>query len=107
MKKLVLFGSGKRCKRLCNILKGSNYEVVAILDSNPDRWGEEVIGYKIEPPKIIKNFLNAYLCITVADFNAIKKIREDITHISHYKLENEINYTFKKFYLKYMRMIYI
>lgn len=92
MKKLVLFGSGKRCKRLCNILKGSNYEVVAILDSNPDRWGEEVIGYKIEPPKIKKNFLNAYLCITVADFNAIKKIREDITHISHYKLENEINY---------------
>ena len=38
MDKVVLYGAGKRCKILCHILQYTDIEIVAILDSNPEKW---------------------------------------------------------------------
>lgn len=92
MKKVVLYGAGKRCRELAKILKYSDYEVVAVLDSSPDRWGKKIESYIVEPPEKIKEFLKAYLCITIADFNIVKEIRKNLTQIYHYEREKEIHY---------------
>ena len=92
MKKIVLYGAGKRCRGLIRILRCSDYKVETILDSDKDKWGKEIEGYKIEPPEKMKEFSDTYLCITIADYDIIKDIRVKITNICHYGLEKEISY---------------
>lgn len=96
--KVVLYGSGKRCRLLCRILLQSDIEIIAIIDSDPNKWGCQVEGYRVESPESILNFQSEHLCITVADWNAVKEIRGMLSKKYQYKLENEIHY--KKLILK-------
>ena len=64
--KLVLYGAGKRCEKIYKQLRQcSNIEVIAILDSNPDKWRTKVEGYPVEAPERMKDFKDANICITV------------------------------------------
>ena len=90
--RIVLYGAGIRCRILCDILKYSNIEIAAILDSNPLKWGNEVEGYPVEPPEKMQEFPDAYLCITVADGDAITAIRETLYKKYQCNLEKEIHY---------------
>lgn len=92
--KVVLYGSGERCRVLCRILTqlASDIEITAIADSNPDKWGCQVEGYLIDSPDRIGKIQDTYLCITVADRKAVCKIREMFRKNGWPVLENEIHY---------------
>ena len=42
MKELWLYGSGKRCHILLNLIKNTDYEICGIVDSNADKWGHNL-----------------------------------------------------------------
>lgn len=95
-RKVILYGSGERCRILCGILNqlASDIEIAAVVDSNPDKWGHQVEGYLIESPGRIKKIQDVSLCITVADKIAAGEIRKGLQKNDRYKdiLENEIHY---------------
>ncbi len=90
--KLVLYGSGKRCKILCKILAQANANIIAIIDSNPNKWGEEFEGYSIDSPEKMREFGDGNVCITISDFEAVKIIRKQLNEIYQYSLSNEVGY---------------
>ncbi len=89
---IVLFGAGKRCKNLCKILRQTNINVVAIIDSNPDKQGKSLEGQEILAPNKMKYFKYCNLCITVADYYTAKNIRRKLQDWYHYELDREISY---------------
>lgn len=92
MQKLILYGSGRRCERICKLLKQANIEITAVLDSSREKWGKTVEGCLIEKPEKICNLSGACLCITVADIDAKNTIRKELKEKYHYNFEREINY---------------
>ena len=94
MRKVILYGSGKRCRVLCRVFQEleSDIEIMAILDSNPGRWKCRVEGYIVERPDIIRKFQSVFLCITVADYAIIEEIRKMLQLQYQYNLEKEIHY---------------
>lgn len=92
MHKLILYGAGKRCEKICEIIKQSDIEIMAVLDSNPDKWGQTVSGYVIESPEKILEYDSAYLYIAVADADAVKTIRNELQCKYQYDLAREISY---------------
>lgn len=92
MHKLVLYGAGKRCIRLCIHLKQLDMEIVAVLDSDCNKWGGEVEGYLIESPEKILELKDAYVCITVGNGDQIRTIRRELQNKYQYDLNKEIHY---------------
>ena len=92
IQKIVLYGSGKRCRILCKILLQSNIEIVRIVDTDSSKWGDKIEGFEVENPDIIERLLSENLCITVADVDAIKQIRDKIQSKYKYDLNKEIHY---------------
>lgn len=92
MNKVILYGSGKRCEELCGFLRKSNIEIVAILDSDSNKWGKKIESCLVESPEKIRRLREIDLCITVADKRAMCQIRDGLQQIYHYNLENEVHY---------------
>lgn len=98
MDKIIIYGAGIRCARLCDILKGTKIEIVAIVDSNPKKWDTYIEGYCVCPPEKIKDFLDVNLCIAIENWDAVQVIRRDLQNKFQYNLEQEIGY--EKFIFK-------
>lgn len=92
IQRIVLYGSGKRCNVLCEILRNSNIEILTILDSDSNKWGHIMNGQRIESPNRVYELKKENICITVASLDAIKKIRETLGRKYQYDLEREIHY---------------
>ena len=90
--KVVLYGAGRRCEQLCQILRQTEIEIIAIIDSNPDKWGERIGGYVIESPKRVKEYQREWLCITVEKSEVVMEIRESLSINFQFNLEKEIHY---------------
>lgn len=90
--RISLYGSGNRCKVMCEILKESDIDVITILDSNPNKWGESISGHKIERPDKVYELQMENICITIADFESVKKIRRNLRQKYQYDLDREIHY---------------
>lgn len=91
MYKLVLYGAGKRCIKLFGLLKQSSIELAAVIDSDCNKWGEEVEGYLIESPDRILELKEAYVCITIGNENIRKEVRRDLQNKYQYDLTKEIS----------------
>ena len=52
-KKVILYGCGKRCQVILDILAESNMAVVYIIDSNSNKWGEYFGGYVVSNPSCL------------------------------------------------------
>lgn len=93
IRKLVLYGAGKRCKKICKLLKScSNMEIVAILDTDSSKWGMKIGRYRISPPERIENFPDADICIAVADENIADEIRGALQQVWNYDMKIEVHY---------------
>lgn len=92
MHKLVLYGAGKRCIRLCKLMKRLDIEIAAVLDSNCSKWGKEVEGYLVESPEKILELKDAHVCITVGNNNLARTIRRDLQNKYQYDLNKEIHF---------------
>lgn len=64
MEKLLLYGFGERCRILLNNLKGSGYDVVGIIDTDPLKWGTKHEGYCVYSPEFIKDNNESLICVT-------------------------------------------
>lgn len=91
--KVILYGAGRRCKALCNLLQLNNIEVAAIIDNNPSKWGDTIEGILVEGPDAIRKFRNANLCITIADYRIKKEVGALLQEKYKYNVaEKEIHY---------------
>ena len=64
MKELWLYGSGKRCHILLNLVKNTDYEICGIVDSDADKWGQNFNGITIESPDVLRKYSEIYVCVT-------------------------------------------
>lgn len=64
MKELWLYGSGKRCHILLNLVKNTDYEICGIVDSNATKWGKKLNGITIESPDVLREHSEIYVCVT-------------------------------------------
>ena len=90
--RIALYGSGKRCRVICDILRESDIDISTILDSNPNKWGEIISGHRIEGPDKIFELQEESICITIADFESVKEIRRNLRQKYQYDLGREIHY---------------
>lgn len=91
--KLILYGAGKRCEYLCNILLDLGYkDGIIVVDSNGEKWEKKIGNIMVKAPDIINEYKNASLCITIANPNIANEIRKEVVQKYHYKLEKEISY---------------
>ncbi len=90
--KLILYGAGKRCRTLCKILKWSDIFIEAVIDSDKQKWGQEVDGRLIQPPKEMEILENVYICITMMDDKAIEQIRRQYKGVFIKNSIKEIGY---------------
>lgn len=90
--KYILYGAGHYCKKLCEIIKVSKLKIIAIVDSDQNKWGMNFEGYIIESPSILQNYSESVICITVKDDNVINEIRKYIKKNYPKCVKNEISY---------------
>lgn len=101
MHKLLLYGGGKRCKRILKLLSQSEKEKVTVLDSNPDKWGTKLEGCQVDSPNKIERFQNADICITIAAPRDKIEIRKRIQENLHCMSLREVHYN--KLYFEALR----
>lgn len=75
---LVLYGAGKRCGVLCEYIDNIRNLEFIIADSNKEKWGNTLGGYKINSPKVLNKIKNIRLCITVENDKDRADIRDNI-----------------------------
>lgn len=74
-RKLYLFGSGNFTKKFLSQF-GSEYEVAGILDNDPDRWGKELSGILIGPPKLVQSLPLGTYKVIVCIKNYVPVVRQ-------------------------------
>lgn len=85
--KVILFGAGETCRR---ILEKSKYDVAAVIDNDPDKWGKQICGKPIISLDEYKQIYNECRIFIVAyRVNEIKKqLREN--SILDYAVASEV-----------------
>lgn len=99
--RLIIYGAGKRGTELFKVLSEFDVKILAIVDSDCNKWGKKIGNFIIESPEKIRFYSNVIICITINDKDAFKEIskmlqnnmvcREDDI-ISYHKLIIETYY---------------
>ncbi len=89
---IIIYGCGRRGETLCQLFQKHELTIKYVVDSNPSSWGKKFCGYTISSPEIIRQLQDAPVCITIADGESIKQVRNMLAIEYGYKLENEIAY---------------
>lgn len=92
MKKIILYGAGKRCKQLCKILNDTEIEVLCIIDSNPSKWDQIIYSQIVCKPDDLLKYHNFLYCITIADYNIQFQIRNMLNNKYNISEDNEVSY---------------
>lgn len=100
METYILYGAGRRCKILCDVLRETDIEITCIIDSNSELWGKTIGEHIIQSPAVLKNKVQSIFCVTVQNEEAAEEIR-CLCRQNQY-LYNEINYNelIKKAFIK-------
>ena len=64
MKEIVLYGAGNRCRILVELMKNSDYKIVAIVDSNNSRIGMMMDDYVIQSTEILQEYKHCCVCVS-------------------------------------------
>lgn len=79
LKPLVVIGGGGHAKVVISAARASGREVVAVLDSNESRWGEDVSGVVITGGlETASDWLQAEFIIAVGDNSARSRIAQEL-----------------------------
>lgn len=74
-RKLFLFGSGAYTKKFLTLYQ-DDYPVYAVIDNNPQRWGQEIQGVRIEPPDILGKFQSGEYKVIICIKNYLSVTRQ-------------------------------
>lgn len=74
--KLVLFGTGMAACRLMSYKLRQEHEIVAVVDNNRKKWGEDFSGYIIESPDVIMQ--RQFDIVLVAVINGWMDVRDQL-----------------------------
>jgi glycosyltransferase involved in cell wall biosynthesis len=88
----VLYGAGKRCRRLLEYINEIKYSEFIVVDSNSEKYGMFIDGHAIYSPEIIGKHQNIRLCITIGSKNDRTIIRNQICSIYQECEIEEISY---------------
>ena len=103
MQEVILYGSGRRCKRIAMLLHQGNVHIKCIVDTNPEKWGTQVSGVTVNSPKVICELTTVPLCITIEDKETQMLVRRKVAEEYGYDLSKEISY-FELMVLSYQNM---
>lgn len=87
----LIFGTGSMAGRqldALNMIRDKNVSIVAFVDNNQARWGEEFKGYPVIGPHQIKDMDFDFITIWSSFFDDIKKQLVEELHISGDKLKS-------------------
>ncbi len=76
MKKMILFGSGKRGKEALTYFGGDN--IFCFCDNNPKLWGKEILGKKVIPPSALKENEQNNIIILAADDRICAQMKKQL-----------------------------
>lgn len=82
---LILYGSGKRCEILIELIKKSDINIVKVVDSNPEKWGNDIRGYKVEPCSVLSSLTDYCICVTFYSSNLVEPVWLDLEKIGFLK----------------------
>lgn len=91
-KKIVLYGAGEQGRKLIDILQFCNIEIATIVDSNAEKWGTCLGGYRIESPNVLHHIEDYILCITIQSDSVKKSIIHNLIDNYGFEKKNEISY---------------
>ena len=80
VRKVVLFGASETCEVLLSALRDSAFEVVAVLDNDPEKQGKRFHGQIIASPRILDGL--ACQAVIVTSFGHQDEIREQLTPLA-------------------------
>lgn len=92
LKEIILYGAGRRAKKLLEYIRFTDIEKVYIVDSNKEKWGSSLGDCVIQSPDFLfkKNYV--YFYIAVADEKDSAVIRRDLLEKYHLNPIYEIEY---------------
>jgi len=64
VKKIILFGAGRRCKVFLDSKARNNFDIIAIADNNNEKWDTTLFGIPIISPIAISDYEYDYILIT-------------------------------------------
>ena len=87
--RVLLYGSGNRCKILLKLIKLSDVEVLGIVDGNPQKCGTCIEDYRIYGTDHITEWNAEYVCVTFFGENDYESIWDEL--VERYKFaKNQI-----------------
>jgi len=81
VRKVALFGASETCEVLLSALRESTFEVMALVDNDPEKQGKRFHGQIIASPRILEGLFCQAVIIT--SFGHQDEIREQLASLSH------------------------
>ena len=83
VRKLVLFGASETCEVVLSAMRDDPFEIVALLDNDPEKQGRMFHGYVVSPPALLDNITCDAVLIT--SFGEREVIRKQLEPVSRQK----------------------
>ena len=81
--KLALFGASETCEVVLSALRESRFEILTLLDNDPDKQGKLYHGYVVSPPDVLESIQCQAVLIT--SFGGQEEIYRQLLPISRRK----------------------
>lgn len=91
IRKIVLFGAGRRCERIIDLLKQNGIHVCAIFDNSVDNTGRTIKGVRVTSLDYLEEYRGHAWCITIKNNNDVSVVKKQM-HDAGYIDENYVDY---------------
>lgn len=75
---IYLYGSGRRCRSLVDLMEGTDFRICGVIDSNPQKQGGMLNGFEILPPEILCASSGERVCVTFYGLSDTEPIWEEL-----------------------------